>query len=89
VSGRRAKPRIVATPETCWGEPRIDGTRVTVDAIASTFRAGDDVLTIAEWFDLSAAQVEECLRFALMTKRQREKYLAGLSPFKRSAPWSL
>ena len=77
-------PHIVSTPDTCFGAPRIDGTRVPVHAVVDRFVAGDTVWGVAIDFGVHGFQIEEALRFALMTRRQREKYLAGMDPFRRS-----
>lgn len=43
-------PRIVSTPGWCGGEPRIDGTRVTVAAVLGCWLGGDSVDSIYEDF---------------------------------------
>lgn len=41
-------PRIVETPGTCGGEPRIDGTRVPVASILGCWLGGDSVQSVYE-----------------------------------------
>lgn len=77
-------PRIVVDPGICFGEPHIDGTRVPVHAVVDRFVAGEDMWATADDFAVSDTAVFEALRFGLMTRCQRQKYLAGADPFTRS-----
>jgi uncharacterized protein (DUF433 family) len=79
-----SEPRIVADPDHCFGAPRLVGSRVPVHALVDRFVAGDTVHALAWDFKLTCDDVEEALRFGLFSKRQREKYLAGLDPLRRS-----
>ena len=77
-------PRIVVDPDICFGEPHIDGQRVIVSAIRDRFLCGETVASLADDYRMGVEDVEEALRFCLFTRRQCEKYLAGLDPFTRS-----
>ena len=54
--------RIVATPETCWGAPRLEGTRLQVTAVASRFSAGESIRAIAHDYDIRESEVVACMR---------------------------
>lgn len=58
-----AKPYIVSSPFTCWGAPRIRGTRVTVDAIYDLYGSGESIRAVAEWYDITRAQVRAAIRY--------------------------
>ncbi|MDO8367027.1 MAG: DUF433 domain-containing protein [Saprospiraceae bacterium] len=58
-------PHIVTDPTICEGQPRIDGTRITVSAILSYIAGGltvDDLL--AEYPKLTREYIHEALSFA-------------------------
>jgi uncharacterized protein (DUF433 family) len=58
-------PRIVTDPSICEGQPRIDGTRITVSAILSYIAGGltiDNLL--AEYPKLKKEDIQEALSFA-------------------------
>lgn len=55
---------IVSTEGTLGGKPRIDGTRITVEVIASNFLMGSSIAEIIGYYpDLSAEKIEEALLF--------------------------
>ncbi len=58
-------PHIVKTPETCAGQPRIEGTRITVNWIVRQIvrgrRAPEEVLMSHP--DLSLAQIHAALAY--------------------------
>ena len=57
--------RIVATPETCFGKPRIDGTRFYVAAVLEYFAAGlteDEIL--ADFPFVTRSDLRACLLYA-------------------------
>jgi len=57
--------RIVADPAYCDGQPRIDGTRITVAAILSYLAGGMSAERIAaEYPNLSVNDIYEALAFA-------------------------
>jgi len=55
-------PRIVSTPDTCWGEPRLNGSRLTVIAVVGRFVAGESMDGICADYDISEAQFLACVR---------------------------
>ena len=56
--------RIVADPEYCDGQPRIEGTRITVGAILSYLAGGMNVEQIVEAYPkLSSEDVYEVVGF--------------------------
>lgn len=58
--------RIVADPEYCDGQPRIEGTRITVGAILSYLAGGMNVEQIVEAYPkLSSEDVYEAIKFKL------------------------
>jgi uncharacterized protein (DUF433 family) len=59
------KPAIVKTPEVCFGKPRIDGTRISVDLIDRIARSGRTVDEILEMYPhLSGEQIRAALKYA-------------------------
>lgn len=64
--------RIVADPAFCNGQPRIEGTRITVAAILSYVAGGLSVEKIAaEYPKLTTADVYEALSFAAVHFKDR------------------
>lgn len=64
--------RIVADPEYCDGQPRIEGTRITVGAILSYLAGGMHVEDIVEAYPkLSSSDVYEAIAFAAAHFRDR------------------
>lgn len=59
---------IVKTPGTCGGEPRINGTRISVRVIADTHWQGASIETIADIYDLKLWQVEQAIDYANKNK---------------------
>ena len=59
-----AYPHIVATPGTCGGRPRIDGTRISVQVIAEYYQLYRNVDSILEALPhLKAAEVHAALTY--------------------------
>ena len=57
--------RIVSTPGTCGGRPRIDGTRMTVRAVLSYMAGGDSIDDLLHYYpDLTRDDLLACLGFA-------------------------
>lgn len=57
--------RIVADPDFCDGQPRIEGTRITVGAILSYLAGGMNVAQIVEAYPkLSSEDIYEAIAFA-------------------------
>jgi uncharacterized protein (DUF433 family) len=56
--------RIVVDPHVGAGRPTIVGTGVTVDIIRRRFLSNESVADIAEDFEITAADVEQALRYA-------------------------
>ncbi len=67
-------PRIVTDPSICEGQPRIDGTRITVSAVLSYIAGGltiDNLL--AEYPKLKRDDILQALSFA--TAHLQGRYL--------------
>jgi len=62
-------PAVLMDPGRSFGQPSIRNVRT--DSLAEDFRAGTSREEIAELYDLSAAQVDEALRFELIAGRER------------------
>ena len=69
---------IVRTPGTVGGRPRIDGTRVTVQAIALCYKQGDTPEEIAFRYGyISAAQVYAALAYYHANRDEIEADIAA------------
>lgn len=56
--------RIISTPDTCGGEPRIDGTRITVANVLGAM-VGSRYEGVARAYPhLSIGQIDACLEYA-------------------------
>jgi uncharacterized protein (DUF433 family) len=56
------KWRVVQTDDTCWGRPRLDGTRLTVEFIVGRFASGESIAELAEDYRCEQAAIEELVR---------------------------
>lgn len=57
--------RIVSTPGTCGGRPRIAGTRMTVRAVLSYMAGGDSIDDLLRYYpELTRDDLLACLGFA-------------------------
>lgn len=79
-----SEPRILVEPGMCWGNPHLSGHRLEPWHVVGPFQAGDSLAAVCADYEITEREMEECLRWELMTPRQREKYLAGMDPFRRS-----
>lgn len=68
--------RIVATPGTCGGKPRIDGTRMKVEDVAMYHAGGMTVEEIVEDFELTPAQVHTALAYYYDHQEEIERDIA-------------
>jgi uncharacterized protein (DUF433 family) len=58
-------PRIVVTADTCSGQPRITGTRITVSAILSYLAGGASAEALVADFDsIQLEDIYQALAFA-------------------------
>lgn len=55
---------IQQTKNTCGGQARIKGTRITVQTILSHFVRGAGMVDIAGMFNLKVAQVQDAIQYA-------------------------
>ena len=62
-------PGVVMDPIRSFGQPAIRGIRT--DALAEDYRAGASMAEIADLYDLTTAQVDEAIRFELITSYAR------------------
>lgn len=76
---------IVRTLGVRCGEPRIAGTRITVEDIAGRFAAGETLAEIADDFDLKECDVHEAMRALAQAAMGRR----GLRHDVRQALWRM
>lgn len=62
-------PDVVMDPRRAFGQPAIRG--VTTETLAEDYRAGTGRDTLAELYDLAPEQVDEAIRFELITGSKR------------------
>jgi len=68
---------IIRSPETCGNRPRIAGTRISVQQIATLHKQGlSTVDIIAEYEFLNLAQVYSALAYYYANQAEIEAYLA-------------
>lgn len=53
---------IVCTSDTCWGAPRLEGTRLTVEAVVGRFVAGESIAELAADYEISTWEIESMVR---------------------------
>lgn len=60
------RAKIVVTPDTCGGRPRLRGRRLTVQDVVGTVANGvsEETLFLAENTDLTRDDVDACLLYA-------------------------
>ncbi|OCR02562.1 hypothetical protein BCD67_13190 [Oscillatoriales cyanobacterium USR001] len=69
---------IVSTPGTCGGRPRIEGSRISVQRIASWYKMGWNAEEIANRIGhLTLGQVYAALTYYHTNKDEIEAYLAA------------
>jgi uncharacterized protein (DUF433 family) len=57
-------PEIVCTPDTLWGQPRLEGTRLAVgDIVSLTDTYDTNINSILVDFDLSLQQIRQALHY--------------------------
>lgn len=59
----RSQGRIVLDPQRKFGRPIDNETGVPTDVLANAVAAGDDMSTVARWFDVPKAAVEKAVEF--------------------------
>ena len=63
---RTEHPHVVKSTDTLGGEPRVDGTRISVRQIATMFAAGTTVEEMVRDFPLlTPAQIHDAISYAL------------------------
>ncbi len=70
-------PRIVADAKHIGGLPRIENTNVSALLIFDGFKAGQSVFKLAQDYGVSTGQVEESIRFGMLSKAKQKAYLTG------------
>lgn len=55
--------RIVTRPEICYGQPHIEGTRITCWAIDDRIEAGETIESVAADLDVPPEAVERAMEF--------------------------
>ncbi|MGH3500139.1 MAG: DUF433 domain-containing protein [Nocardioidaceae bacterium] len=63
-------PNILLDPTRSFGQPVIRGRAVQTSTIAEDYRAGASIGEIADLYDLTSEQVDEALRYELITTSQ-------------------
>lgn len=61
---------IVSTPGTRSGQPRIDGTRITVIDVLGWLSSGMSRSHIREEYDITEADIRSCLEYAANCVRE-------------------
>jgi uncharacterized protein (DUF433 family) len=71
--------RIVATPGTVSGAPRLNGRRITTGFLASRFLGGDSVEMMANDYGEPREAIEEAIafEFALARRLKAAKQIVG------------
>ena len=71
------KDHIIATADTCFGKPRINGTRITVELVLSYIATGKTEADILEAYPhLTVEQIRAAVAFAA-SRVSRETTLSG------------
>lgn len=71
---------LISTPDVCGGRLRIDGTRITINQIATLYRQGLDAEDIADQYPhLMLAQVYAALAYYHANREEVEADLASES----------
>lgn len=65
-----AKPYVVKTDDTCWGNPRIRGRRIMTHVIHNMFLAERNYKKVADWFGLTVPEVKAAVRYERKNKRK-------------------
>lgn len=79
-----AKPAIVKTPEVCFGKPRIDGTRISVDLIDRCVQSGKSIPDILEMYPhLTDDQVQMAIDYAASHPDEMAEIEARLSEIRK------
>ena len=60
---------VLLRPDIQFGAPCVEGTRVTTSSIFGLHAAGDDVTTIAEWYELPELTVSAAVAFEESLRR--------------------
>jgi uncharacterized protein (DUF433 family) len=62
----KAFPHIVVDPTIAYGQPSVEGHRVSTDAIFSSWKAENgDIEAVADWFAIDKALAKEAVEFEL------------------------
>lgn len=56
-------PEIVCTPDTLWGQPRLEGRRLAVGDIVSMIDSDDDITVTLKDFELTLQQIRQALHY--------------------------
>jgi uncharacterized protein (DUF433 family) len=66
-------PRVVVDPTIAYGQPALDGVRVTTDAVFSLWKAEDgDFAAVADWFEIDKELAQEGVEFELACRIEAE-----------------
>ncbi len=64
--------RVISTPDTCHGKPRINGTRITVSSILDNLAEGHSIEEISKDLEIEIEDIMACLSYASYTLDLRE-----------------
>lgn len=64
------KPRIVRTPDTCGGKPRLDGTRLTTEWFRQNVESAGRGFVKAHWPYLTDADIDAALAYERLPHRR-------------------
>jgi len=54
---------IIRTADTCFGQPRIAGTRIPPSSIRGQYRGGDSIESLMSQFNLTREQVVAAINY--------------------------
>jgi len=69
---------LVSTPDVCGGRIRVDGTRITVQRVATLYKQGQSAEDIAQTYPhLSLSQIYAALAYYRANRREIDAELAA------------
>jgi uncharacterized protein (DUF433 family) len=65
-------PGIVSDPDVLGGRPIIKGHRITASQVIGHIAAGDSIQEVSDSYDLTEAEVQAALNYAVESVKARE-----------------
>ncbi len=72
MTAKEIAPGIVSDPAILGGRPIIKGHRITASQIIGHIAAGDSIKEVSENYDLTEAEVQAALNYAVESVKERE-----------------